>query len=210
MTDSPITKDTSAVDTEETATEPGIGRPNSKVLVAVGAVVLVLIIGAAGYILGRASNDSAGTAVSSKTTATTLPSDMLGVALQLHQNGQLDQAVKAYESVLQTDPKNAYALYNLGQIAQTRGDNAKAIVYYNDSLKSDPTLNFVIYNRSLAYRDTGRNDEAIAGLRQVVATDPTSVGGLYNLGNLLIAKGDVGEGTKLVDQAIALDPSLKK
>ena len=186
------------------------GRPNPKVLIAVGAVILVLIIGGAGYMLGRSSNDSGGTAGSSKSSVTTLPSDMLGVALQLHQNGQLDQAVKAYESVLQTDQNNAYALYNLGQIAQTRGDNAAAIAFYDKALASDPTLNFVVYNRSLAYRDTGRNEEAIAGLRQVVAADPTSVGGLYNLGNLLISAGEVGEGTSLVDQAIALDPSLKK
>ena len=211
MTDTPSTESTPSVDTKATSDESGIARPNPKVLAIAGLIVLLVIVSAGAYLLGRSSVDSNSTASGTKSSSsTTLPSDMLGVALQLHQNGQLDQAVKAYESVLQTDPKNAYALYNLGQISQTRGDNAKAIVYYNDSLKSDPTLTFVIYNRSLAYRDTGRNDEAIAGLRQVVAADPASVGGLYNLGNLLIAAGDVGEGTKLVDQAVKLDPSLKK
>ena len=211
MTDTPSTEPVEAEIADESSDESGIARPNTRVLAIVGLLVVLVAIGAGAYLLGRSSNDSnSGAAGSKSSSSTTLPTDMLGVALQLHQNGQLDQAVKAYESVLQTDPKNAYALYNLGQISQTRGDNTKAIVYYNDSLKSDPTLTFVVYNRSLAYRDTGQVDQAIAGLREVIKADPNSVGGLYNLGNLLIASGNVEEGTKLVDQAIKLDPTLKK
>ena len=63
---------------------------------------------------------------------------------------------------------------------------------------------------ALVLRDTGKVDEAVLELRKVVATDPSNAGANYNLGVLLIAGGNVKEGTELVNRAIELDPSIRR
>jgi tetratricopeptide (TPR) repeat protein len=94
-------------------------------------------------------------------------------------------------------------------IAQTNGNYPTALEYYDQALKVDQNFQPAVYNRALVLRDLGRIDEAIVELRKVVAADPKSVGGLYNLGVLLIAQGNAQEGTRLVNKAIELDPSLR-
>lgn len=149
-----------------------------------------------------------GNGSTTSTNETMLPGNMFEVGLQLHQNGQYEQALMAYKNVLETDPGSAPVHYNIGQIYQVRGDLLGAIGEYDKALATNPELVPAIYNRALAYRDQGKNAEAIKGLETVVSREPNNVGALYNLGNILIAQGRVVDGTKLVNRAIELDPSL--
>ena len=173
--------------------------------VSVGAILLVVLVvlGAGTMVLRHSSG-------SSVAKPTNLPANMFQVALQLHQAGQLDQALVAYRNVLETDPNSAPVHYNIGQIYQVRGDLPGAIQEYDKALATNPDLVSAIYNRALAFRDQGNNSEAIKGLNAVLAREPDSVGALFNLGNILIAEGKANDGTKLVNRAIELDPTLLK
>jgi tetratricopeptide (TPR) repeat protein len=178
----------------------GISRGQRIALIGL-AVVAVLGLGIAVFSQNGGDTNAPG-------QEARLPGNMFEVGLQLHQNGLYEQALMAYRNVLETDPGSAPVHYNMGQIYQVRGDLTVAINEYNEALETNPDLVPAIYNRALAYRDQGKNAEAIRGLESVLSREPNNVGALYNLGNVLIAEGRTNEGTKLVNRAIELDPSL--
>jgi len=186
---------------ETAAVEPTRPRSRRRKEIAVAIVVLLVVIGIAGFLRSR-SDDSA----SSQTR--NLPSNMFEVGLQLHQSGQFDQALMAYRSVLDGDPGNPVVHYNIGQIHQVRGQLDQALAEYDIAIAADPTFEVALYNRALTFRDLGESEQAIAGFESVLTRNPNSVGALYNLGNLLIADGRVTQGTELINRAIELDPSL--
>lgn len=193
---------------ENTPTVPLRRRMPVAALVA-GAIVLL----AAGFFTGRASapDDTANPPSAEAMTESGEPdaAKLLSVGMALHNSGDLSAAEKAYQQVLVLAAEDPYALYNLGLIRHTQGDLAAALGFYDRSLASDSTLVSAQYNRALARRDTGNAAGAIDDLEAVVAAQPENAGALYNLGNLTIAGGDIDGGTKLVNQAIEIDPSLR-
>src|SRR4029077_17721604 len=70
-----------------------------------GVLFCVLVLAACG---------ASGAASSGNETA----ADALNRGLAAHAAGKLDEAVAAYFTTLSKDPKNQYAFYNLGEIAQ--------------------------------------------------------------------------------------------
>ena len=179
--------------------------------VLLGVIALVLVGG--GFLVGRVTAPDAKPAGLTNGLApvegTDDPAKLLAVALQLHQSGDLKAAEQAYQAVLAAKPDDQFALYNLGLIKQTNGDLAGAIDLYSKALAIDGSMVSALYNRGLAYRDAGKTKEGIADLQAVVDADPQRAAALFNLGNMLIAEGNVDAGTKLVDQAVTIDPSLR-
>ncbi len=59
-------------------------------------------------------------------------------ALELYSQGKVDQAEGAFKRVLATDRQNADANYNLGAIAEGKGNLNEALKYYKTAQKSSP------------------------------------------------------------------------
>lgn len=57
---------------------------------------------------------------------------------QLHQAGQLDQAIALYQRVLKADPKNVEALYLSGAVNVMRENYLEAVIQLSSALKTDP------------------------------------------------------------------------
>jgi len=165
---------------------------STPVLVAAAVVVFALVVGA--FLLGRSSGTTETAPVGPATPPAEVVVDPLSRALELHNAGQLDEALAAYQEILLNEPANQYALYNIGLINQTRGDNEVAIEYYDRALAADSTLTVAAYNRALALRDVGRLDESAEAFEALLLIDGENVGVLYNFGNLLISQGDVLRG----------------
>ncbi|MCH2149033.1 MAG: tetratricopeptide repeat protein, partial [Phycisphaerales bacterium] len=75
--------------------------------------------------------------------------------LQFNQ-GDLLGAYDSFQSVVDSDPSDAYALYYLGQVEQQRGETEQALVQYEGAMELDPYLRSAIYGASLAARRTGK------------------------------------------------------
>lgn len=184
-------------------------RPTRVVqLWAAVTIGLVLLVG--GFVLGRTTGGGGADAVSVTTLdPATEAAQLLQVALQLHNEGDLAAAEEAYLRVLELAPSDQYALYNLGQINQTRGELATARTYYDQALAIDPNMVSALYNRGLALRDLGEIQLAITDLRRVIELEPDNAASMFNLGNILIGEGEVEEGTALVVKATELEPTLR-
>jgi tetratricopeptide (TPR) repeat protein len=58
--------------------------------------------------------------------------------MQSYGRGQLDEAARLFQEALKTDGANTDALYNLGALAEKRGDLEQALDYYRRALSANP------------------------------------------------------------------------
>jgi len=133
--------------------------------------------------------------------------DPLQGALTAHADGDLDGAARLYREVLEDEPANKYAHYNLGLIHQSKGDEDEAVTAYGKALEADPNFVPALFNLAVARSDTAPS-EAIDLYRAIISLQPSYAAAHLNLGFLLKEGGKEAEGQKELDKAVELDPSL--
>ncbi len=171
------------------------------------AVVLVLVIGVALFARSQGGSDAE------------QADEVLQEALQLHADGDLDGAEEAYLRVIQLDPQNQFAYYNLGLISQTRGDMVSAESSYRTAIAIDPDFVVALFNLAILRADAGATREAIDLYEHIIEVTPAEganaetirllASAHLNLGFLLIEDGDQTRGEAELDEAVRLDPSLE-
>jgi tetratricopeptide (TPR) repeat protein len=161
-------------------------RVRPRHVIAVGAALAVL--------LGGCSREGA--------------DDPLTRALTAHAEGDVEEAAGLYEDILEDDPNNKFAHYNLGLIAQSQGRTDEAIAAYERAIKIDPKFVAPLFNLAVIHTES-RPDEAIELYRRVIASEPDHAGAHLNLGFLLKDTGKNDEGEAELDKAVELDPSLE-
>jgi len=118
------------------------------------------------------------------------------------------QAELIWHRVIEIDPKNAIAYYNLGNALYKQGKLEEAIAAYHQTIQLNPTLAPAYYNLGIALYKQGKLEEAIAAYRQAIQLDPKDAAAYYNLGIALKAQGKLEEAIAAYRQAIQLDPKF--
>jgi len=134
--------------------------------------------------------------------------DALNRGLQAHAAGKLDDAVAAYFATLSKDPKNQFAYYNLGEIAQRQNRLVAAESYYRLALELDPKMVSALFNLAIVRANVGATTDAIALYRQAIAVDANYAAAHFNLGLLLRQLGQTAEAQTELATAQRLDPKL--
>ncbi len=107
---------------------------------------------------------------------------VFGLAVQHHQNGELDEAVRGYGKSLLLNPKNHDAYNNMGVALRALGNLETAVACYRRSLVLRPDNAGAYSNLGNALRDLGRFEQAIASHTQAVKLTPDVADTHYNLG----------------------------
>ena len=81
--------------------------------------------------------------------------DALARGIAAHNANKLDEATKDYFEVLFNDPKNKFAFYNLGEIAQRQNRMQAAESYYRLSLEQDPNMASALFNLAIVRTNAG-------------------------------------------------------
>jgi len=102
-------------------------------------------------------------------------SQIMQVAVALHQAGQLDAAEKHYRKLLAVMPTNTALLSNLGTIAFQNGDLDAAIKLFERSLLINPNQANTLYNFGIALKDLKRLDDALVSFDRAIALVPDYV-----------------------------------
>jgi tetratricopeptide (TPR) repeat protein len=134
--------------------------------------------------------------------------DALNRGLAAHAAGKLDDAVTAYYQTLEKDPKNKFAFYNLGEIAQRQSRMQAAESFYRLALEQDPKMESALFNLAIVRTSAGASQEAVALYRQVIAVNPNNAAAHFNLGLLLRQLGQTAEAQQELATAQRLDPKL--
>jgi tetratricopeptide (TPR) repeat protein len=134
--------------------------------------------------------------------------DALNRGLQAHAAGKVDEATVAYFETLAKDPKNKFAFYNLGVIAQGQTRAVAAESYYRLALEQDPNMTSALFNLAILRGNVGANQEAVDLYRRLIAIEPNNAPAHFNLGLVLRALGQTAEAQQELAKAQQLDPKL--
>jgi tetratricopeptide (TPR) repeat protein len=134
--------------------------------------------------------------------------DALNKALQAHTAGKLDDATTAYFETLMKDPKNKFAFYNLGVIAQAQNRAAAAEAYYRLAIEQDPRMGSALFNLAILRAIAGANQESADLYRRVIAIDSNYAAAHFNLGLVLRLLGQNAEAQLELMKAQQLDAKL--
>lgn len=146
---------------------------------------------------------------SPETTGTTVSvDDALSRGLQAHAAGKVDDATTAYFETLAKDPKNKFAFYNLGVIAQGQNRVAAAEAYYRLALEQDARMTSALFNLAILRSMAGANQEAADLYRRVTTAEPNNAAAHFNLGLVLRLLGQNAEAQQELDTAQRLDAKL--
>jgi Tfp pilus assembly protein PilF len=121
--------------------------------------------------------------------------------------GDASAAKVTFENVLDLDPDNLYAHYNLGLIAQQSGDDRAAITSYDAALEADPDYAPALYNKAILTEATDL-DAAVELYRKAVEADPELAAAYMRLGFALVHLGQTDEGSEFLEEGIQLDPTM--
>jgi tetratricopeptide (TPR) repeat protein len=142
------------------------------------------------------------------TPVTNSADDALSRALQAHTAGKLEEATAAYFETLAKDPKNKFAFYNLGVIAQGQNRAAAAEAYYRLAIEQDARMGSALFNLAILRAQAGANQEAADLYRRVIAIDPNYAAAHFNLGLILRLLGQNAEAQQELATAQRLDAKL--
>lgn len=117
--------------------------------------------------------------------------------LVMLQRGQYEQAVAAFDRVLEQTSRDAEALVNRGIAYDEWGKSEQAIASYTQALSIDPNLAAAYYNRGNSKNRLGDMEGAIADYSQAIEQQPQYAEAYANrgashrsLGNVALAVAD--------------------
>jgi Tfp pilus assembly protein PilF len=122
--------------------------------------------------------------------------------------GDDDAASETFGKALDLDPRNAYAHYNLGYLAQQAGDDEAARRQYDDALADLPTLASALYNKAMLLEGEDL-EESVALYRRALEAAPDNAAAHMRLGFALVHLGQTKAGGDELAEGIRLDPSMR-
>ena len=132
---------------------------------------------------------------------------LVQTGLQQLQAGETATARTTFQNVLELDPENAYAHYNLGLIAQEAGKDALAVEHYDAALKTAADFGSALYNKGILL-ETSDLEGAVDLYRQAVEADPELAAAHMRLGFALLHLGETEEAEEALSTGVELDPSM--
>ena len=130
----------------------------------------------------------------------------LNLARKHHQAGDLRQAARLYQQILQAEPRHADALHLFGVIHHQVGRHDLAIQHIRSALQEKPNLAAAHCNLGCALQSLGQLDEAIASFRQALHLDPDYPEAHNNLGIALRLQDKPAEAVDCFQEALRLRP----
>ena len=202
------------------------GRPTHLPrLAAIGALGLAAVVG---FTLYAASGSEPGEAVSSLATTpvATAPtgsgrpqsSDVSGPASVVtaadasrygaaaYNNGDLASAESHYTTAVATDPNDAAAHNNLGQVLVRTGRSKDAIPHFDKAIELSGDTWSYHFNRARAYAELKDWQQAIAGYTEAARLFPHDYATHFNLAKARQAVGDLPGAIEGYAKAIELAP----
>ncbi|MFI2458191.1 tetratricopeptide repeat protein [Streptomyces sp. NPDC019539] len=133
---------------------------------------------------------------------------LLQAGLLQTQYRDLDGAEATFKRVLEMDPENKLAWYNVGVVSAQDGRPADALKAYDSALEIDPSFTSALFNQAVLLK---RNDpdRAITLLKRTVSINPKASTAYFQLGETLARKGREGQARDAYRRAVAVDPSLR-
>ncbi len=134
-------------------------------------------------------------------------SNKLLQALELQQQGKIDEAIQLFEDVLATDTENAAALYSISLIALNSGNHAEALRMSDHGITIAPLFAPLRLIHAAVLQALDRNEEALQSYDKALEIDPNYVTVLINSGVLLKNMFRHREAVERFNHILTFDPT---
>jgi tetratricopeptide (TPR) repeat protein len=126
--------------------------------------------------------------------------------LECEQRGANQEAINAYETAVEMDPRSAGAWLNLGTIFFNSRQFLRAESSYKRALEADPAYALAHFNIANLYDERGDYRLALLHYQNAVRLNPTYADAHYNLALLYQGAGQVMEAVRHWKLYLKLDP----
>ena len=113
------------------------------------------------------------------------PDDLFEQAQSAEEVGDIAEAERLYRILMKSDPTDASAPFNLGNLLRASARNVEAEAALRAATCVDPTFADAWYNLSDLLEEQGRSDAAIECLRTALRVAPNYADAMFNLAPLL-------------------------
>jgi tetratricopeptide (TPR) repeat protein len=118
------------------------------------------------------------------------------------------EAMELYQKAIAADPGFSWPYGNIGNVLVKLGEDGKAIEWFRKAVAVDPNQWMAQFNLGWAAFRLARYDEARVALGKAVALAPGDANAHFGLGLALLNLGLEADGTRELQAAVRLDPTL--
>ena len=129
------------------------------------------------------------------------------LAVQEHQNNNLQDAQNYYQKVLKIDPNYVSALNNLGIIFQDLEENQKATECFEKAVKINPNYADAHNNLGLIYNKLNDYQNAKECFEKAIEINPNHSQALNNIAGIFINLKDIQKAKKCYEKVLQIDPN---
>jgi tetratricopeptide (TPR) repeat protein len=121
------------------------------------------------------------------------PDDLFERAHAAEQMGDIAEAERLYRLLMKSDPTDASAPFNLGNMLRAATRSVEAEEALRAATRANPAFAEAWYNLADLLDDQGRSEAAVECLRKAVVVAPDYIDAMFNLALLLQRKGAYAE-----------------
>ena len=130
---------------------------------------------------------------------------VLGVVLK--QKGKISESLIVGKKVIELNPDDAEAYFNVGNTLRQQKKLTEALIYYNKSIKLNSKYALAYNNLATTLRELGRSEEAIGIYKKLILLIPSYAEAYNNLGVAFRDLNILEEAKKSYEKAIELRPT---
>jgi tetratricopeptide (TPR) repeat protein len=121
------------------------------------------------------------------------PDELFDRAHSAEQGGDVAEAERLYRLLMKSDPTDASAPFNLGNMLRAAARTVEAEAALRAATRANPAFAEAWYNLADLLDDQGRSEAAVECLRKALVVAPDYTDAMFNLALLLQRKGAYGE-----------------
>ena len=133
------------------------------------------------------------------------PDELFDRAHSAEQAGNVAEAERLYRVLMKSDPTDASAPFNLGNMLRASGRTVEAEAALRGATRANPTFAEAWYNLADLLDDQGRSEAAIECLRKALLVAPDYNDAMFNLALLVQRKGDYADAAEYWRRYLASD-----
>ena len=131
--------------------------------------------------------------------------DLFEQAQSAEEVGDIAEAERIYRLLMKSDPADASAPFNLGNMLRAHARNVESEAALRAATRADPTFAEAWYNLGDLLDDQGRSEAAIECLRTALRVAPDYADAMFNLALLLQRKNQYAEASDYWRRYLAAD-----
>ena len=133
------------------------------------------------------------------------PDDLFEQAQSAEAAGDIAEAERIYRLLMKSDPTDASAPFNLGNMLRAHARNVEGEAALRAATRADPTFAEAWYNLGDLLDEQGRSEAAIECLRTALRVAPDYADAMFNLALLLQRKNQYAEASDYWRRYLAAD-----